>query len=101
MVTINAQSIPAEVADVCRAYHVRRLSLFGSAARGELRPDSDIDLLVEYETGFTPSLFKLADLSEKLRPVFGGREIDLVLPTEIHWFIRSKVLESARTVYEG
>ena len=87
--------------DICRTFRVRRLSVFGSIARGEQRPDSDVDLLVEYESGFTPSLFRVVELSEKLRPVFGGRNVDLVLPAEVHWFIRDQVLNSAQTIYEG
>ncbi len=49
-------------AEFCRANGVRRLALFGSALRGELRPDSDIDLLVEFEPGRTPGLLRLAAL---------------------------------------
>jgi predicted nucleotidyltransferase len=90
----------AAISDVCRAYHVRWLAVFGSFARKESRPDSDVDLLVEYETGFTPSFFKLGALSEALRPIFGGREIDLILPGDLHWFIRDQVIESAKTLYE-
>jgi predicted nucleotidyltransferase len=87
--------------DICRTYHVRHLSVFGSFARGEQRPDGDVDLLVEYETGFTPSFFRVVELSEKLRPVFGGRDVDLVIPADLHWFIRDQVLNSAQTIYEG
>ena len=99
--TLDLQSNPSTLADICRTFGVRRLSVFGSAARGELRPESDVDLLVEYKAGITPSFFKLVDLSEQLRPIFGGRNIDLVLPSELHWFIRDQVLDSARSVYEG
>jgi predicted nucleotidyltransferase len=97
---LDLTKIPAELPDVCRAHHVRRLRVFGSAARGDLRGDSDVDLLVDYEPGYTPSFFKIAQLSEKLRPVFAGREIDLILPDELHWYIRDQVLNSARTIYE-
>jgi len=99
MVSTQLKSISSEVAGVCRRHHVRRLSLFGSALRDELRPDSDVDLLVEFERGFTPSFFKLADLSDQLRPFFDGREIDLVLPGDLHWFIRDQVCDSPRAVY--
>jgi uncharacterized protein len=85
---------------ICRAYRVQRLRVFGSVARGEPTPDSDADLLVDFENGYTPSLFRLVELSERLRPVFGGRKVDLAVPADLHWFIRDQVLASARTVYE-
>jgi predicted nucleotidyltransferase len=88
------------IGDICRTHHVRRLAVFGSFARQEPRPDSDVDLLVEFENGFAPSFFSLGALSEALRSVFEGREIDLVLPGDLHWFIRDQILASARTLYE-
>jgi hypothetical protein len=85
---------------LCPTYDVRRLAIFGSVSRGEQRPRSDVDLLVEYQSGFTPSLFKMTELCENLRAVFGGRQVDLVLPSELHWFIRDQVLSSAQTIYD-
>ena len=58
----------------CRRHGVRRLRLFGSAVRNELRPDSDIDLLVEFEPGRTPGLLGVANLELELQDV-GGRGI--------------------------
>ncbi|MGD0464450.1 MAG: nucleotidyltransferase family protein [Tepidisphaeraceae bacterium] len=86
---------------VCREYHVQKLAVFGSVARGEARANSDIDLLVVYEPGFTPTLFDLATLSEVLRPLFGGRDVDLVRPDDLHWFIKNRVIQSAQAIYEG
>jgi uncharacterized protein len=100
MVSINLQSLPQAVSEICEQYHVRRLCLFGSALRGELRPESDVDLLVEYESVFTPSFFKLVPLARNLSPFFDGRPIDLVLPDDLHWFIRDDILDSARPIYE-
>lgn len=90
----------AALSSICRTHHVRCLAIFGSFAREELRPNSDVDLLVEYEVEFTPTFFQLSELSEALRPIFGGRDIDLILPTELHWFIRDQVIHSAKTIYE-
>ncbi len=56
----------------CRANGVRRLGVFGSALRGELQPDTDIDLLVEFEPGHTPGLLRLAGLELELRRCSGG-----------------------------
>lgn len=59
------------------AHHISRLVLFGSAARGELRPDSDIDLLVEFEAGRVPSLGGMVELQEALSRLFAGRKVDV------------------------
>jgi hypothetical protein len=97
-----AETIDAVKLDsICRAHRVRHLAIFGSMLRGESRPDSDVDLLVEYDRGFTPTFFGLVKLSEDLRPLFGGRQVDLALPADLHWFIRNQVIHSARTIYEG
>jgi len=60
-----------KLADFCKRNHIRKLSVFGSAVRGELLPDSDIDLLVEFEQDLTPGLFSIVrmemELAEELR----------------------------------
>ncbi len=45
-----------EITEFCRRHHIRRLSLFGSVLTGDFRPDSDVDVLVEFEEGHTPGL---------------------------------------------
>ncbi len=62
---------------LCRRYRVRALRLFGSAAVGRDRDDSDVDLLVEFVPGQAPSAFEVVDLQESLSHVFGGRPVDL------------------------
>jgi predicted nucleotidyltransferase len=66
-----------QIADLCRRYQVREMALFGSAARGELRPDSDIDVLVELEPDHHLGLFEFDDLQAHLTRIF-GRKVDLV-----------------------
>ncbi|MEE8339197.1 MAG: nucleotidyltransferase domain-containing protein [Xanthomonadales bacterium] len=58
-------------------YHIRRLDLFGSAARGELKEDSDIDLLVEFEKDKAPSLGGMVKLQDDLSALFGRRMVDV------------------------
>ena len=65
------------LAEICRRYHVKELSVFGSAARGELRPESDIDLLVDFLPDARIGLFELWDLGEELERLL-GRRVDLV-----------------------
>jgi predicted nucleotidyltransferase len=88
------------LATVCRRYGVRRLQLFGSTARGEDRPDSDVDLLVEYEPGHVETLENMTVLEDELSVLFDGRPIDMAKPKDVHWYIREDVLASARVLYE-
>jgi predicted nucleotidyltransferase len=68
---------PERLMALCRRWKICKLSLFGSAARGEARPDSDVDLLIEYEPGADWSLLDTARLRAELAELF-GRPIDLV-----------------------
>ena len=88
----------AKLADLCRRYQVRELSLFGSAARGEMRPDSDIDLLVEFLPGAEVDLVDYAGLMLDLSKLL-GRKVDLVSKNGLKPLIRNSVLEEARLVY--
>jgi len=67
----------AALLKLVQRYHIRRLVLFGSAARGELKPDSDIDLLVEFKNGQAPSLGGMVELQDAFINLFGGRKVDL------------------------
>ncbi|MGH3907407.1 MAG: nucleotidyltransferase family protein [Pseudonocardiaceae bacterium] len=84
----------------CRANGVRRLGLFGSALRGELRPDSDIDLLVEFEPGHTPGLLRLAGLELELEALL-GQEVDLRTQADLSRHFRDDVSASARVLYDA
>ena len=63
----------------CRRYGVRVLSVFGSATRADFRPDSDVDVLVEFEPREAPGLFHLVEMKEELESIF-GRPVDLATP---------------------
>jgi len=94
-----AVAFPVEkIAEVCRRFQVRRLSVFGSAARGEQRPDSDIDLLVDFEPGSRVGFLKLAEVAEALTEVL-GRQVDLVPEDGLKPLIRPHVLAEARLLY--
>ncbi len=91
-------AIPSEaIASFCRKHHIRKLALFGSALRDDFGPDSDIDLLVEFESGHVPGLrfFALQDeLSEIL-----GRHVDLNTPQDLSVYYRDQVLAEAEPLY--
>lgn len=54
-----------QIAQFCERHHIRRLSLFGSVLRGDFGPQSDIDVLVEFESGHVPGFFRLFDMEEE------------------------------------
>lgn len=90
---------PAELPDYCRQHHVRRLSLFGSHAKGSARADSDIDLLVEFDGGMAPGLIGLAAMESELSALMGGRKIDLRTPQELSHHFRDQVVADAVVQY--
>ena len=90
--------IPEEkIAEICRRYQVREMSVFGSAARGELRPDSDIDVLVEFlpEAAVGWDFFRL---EEELSELF-GRRADLGTKRSLKPWVKRNVLRDARVIY--
>jgi uncharacterized protein len=91
---------PADrVAEFCKRNRIRKLSLFGSALRDDFRPDSDIDLLVEFQTGAAPSLFDLARMERELSAILSGRKVDLRTPKELSRYFRDEVLSTASVQY--
>jgi predicted nucleotidyltransferase len=90
------------LAVVCRKYGVKRMSLYGSAARNELRPDSDVDLLVEFNRSSKTTYFDFARLQDELSPLFGKREVHLAGPEILeNPYRRKTILPDLRTLYEA
>jgi predicted nucleotidyltransferase/predicted transcriptional regulator len=88
----------SRLAELCRRYRIRRLSLFGSVLRDDFGPDSDVDVLVEFEPGHTPGL-AMADIEDQLAALFGGRRADVVTEQSLHPLVRDQVLASAVVQY--
>ena len=86
--------------EFCEANHIRKLSIFGSAIRDQLGPDSDIDLLVEFEEGRTPGLFSIVRMEMELGAVL-GRKVDLRTPQDLSQYFRDEVARSARLQYQS
>jgi uncharacterized protein len=87
-----------QITEICRRYHVRELMLFGSALRDDFRPDSDFDLLVEFEPDAPIGLIELGNMEGDLEDLF-GRKVDLVPKQGLKPLIRDNVLNSAEPVY--
>jgi hypothetical protein len=90
------------VADFCRRHRIRELALFGSVLREDFRPDSDVDILVEFEPEAHHGLFALARMQSELEEIL-GRGVDLVERSAIensrNYIRRKAILSSAETVY--
>ena len=89
----------ARLADLCRRHRIRRLSLFGSVLKGTARPDSDVDLLVEFEPAAAPGLLGLAAIESELSQLLGGRRVDLRTPQELSPYFREEVEHSAEVQF--
>lgn len=86
------------IADFCRKYHIRKLSLFGSVLSENFGPDSDIDVLVEFEPGQVVGLLRIATMEIELSQLL-GRKADLRTPEDLSRYFRQQVLESAEVEY--
>lgn len=81
-----------DVLRIASSYGARNVRIFGSAARGEVGAESDVDFLVELEAG--RSLLDLVGLWQDLEELL-GRKVDVVEPEGLHWYIRDRVLKEA------
>ena len=81
------------LAELARRYHIKQLALFGSAARGELTPSSDVDLLVEFEQGKAPSLGGMTAINNAFSSLFGGRKVDIATPAILNNPYRRREIE--------
>ena len=92
--------LPIEaIADFCRKHHIRRLAIFGSALTDRFRPDSDVDVLAEFEPAKTPGFALVsveAELSETL-----GRKVDLITIASLKPRVRSRVTSQAEAIYSA
>lgn len=86
------------LATLCRRHRVTELSLFGSALRGDLTPESDIDLLVTYAQGETVTFSRLARFGREAEAIL-GRQVDVVPRAGLKESIREEVLASSRVLY--
>ena len=85
------------IAEFCRLHHIRRLALFGSVLRADFGPESDVDVLVEFEPGHVPGLAFLS-MEEELSKML-GRKVDLNTPGFLSPYFRDRVLSEAEIQY--
>ena len=89
---------PKRLKDFCRKHHIKKLSLFGSVLRNDYRPDSDIDVLVEFTPGHTPG-FEIVTIQNELALLL-GRPVDIRTGGDLSRYFRDNVIKEARVKYE-
>ena len=87
-----------KIAGFCRRHHIRKLCLFGSALREDFTPESDVDVLVEFEAEATPGLFRFVGMERELSEMI-GRNVDLNTPQCLSKYFRDKVVAQAEVVH--
>jgi len=93
-------AIPKDtIADFCRRHRIRRLALFGSVLRDDFGPESDVDVLVEFEPDTNVGFFKLYDLEQELSQILGGRKVEINTPRSLSKYFRDTVDAEAETLY--
>jgi len=83
------------VAAFCRKHHLAKLALFGSVLTDRFGPESDVDVLFEYDPDHAPSLFDVGRMEEELGEIL-GRKADMHMPQELSRYFRDKVLRTAQ-----
>lgn len=90
---------PTALAELCRQHGIRKLSLFGSTLKGTARPDSDVDLLVEFFPEARPTLLDMAQIEIELSQLLGGRKVDLRTAEDLSRYFRDEVVRTAEPQY--
>ena len=101
MVYSLEHKLPKEkLIDFCKRNHINKLCVFGSAIRGNLQPDSDIDILVEFEQDHTPGLFSIVRMEIELAHKL-GRKVDIRTPEDLSQYFRDEVVRNAEVQYQA
>ena len=97
---LPALSVTTEqIAEFCRKHHIRWLAVFGSVLRDDFGPESDVDVLVEFEPGHMPGLAFVA-MADELEEII-GRRVDFLTPNMLSRWMRPHVMNEARLLYDA
>lgn len=94
----NIDLSKVKIADFCKRHYIRKLSVFGSFLTEGFRPDSDIDLLVEFHPDHIPGLIRLTGMENELSSIL-GRKVDIRTAEDLSRYFRQQVVESAEVQY--
>ena len=86
--------------DVCKRWHITKLSVFGSALRDDFGPENDVDVLIEFDPEHIPG-WEIVDVGDDLSRVFGGRYVDMVFPESVLPRLKDRILGNAVVQYES
>jgi len=89
-----------KLAEFCIKNHIKKLSVFGSAIRGQLTPESDIDLLVEFDHRHVPGLFSIVKMEMELTDML-GRKVDMRTFEDLSQYFRNEVAKNAEVQYQS
>jgi predicted nucleotidyltransferase len=89
-----------QIADFCKKNHIKKFAFFGSVLLDDFRPDSDIDILIDLESGAPIGLFEMADMELELSDMI-NRKVDLRTPQDLSKYFRNKVVEESKVLYES
>lgn len=93
-------NIPKDkVAEFCRRNRIRRLALFGSVLRDDFGPESDVDVLVEFEPDARVGFFELYDMEQEIARLLGGRKVDLNTSKSLSKYFRDEIMQEAEEQY--
>ena len=91
--------LPQErIKEFCKRHHIRKLSLFGSALRDDFSPESDLDILVEFDPAHIPGFIRLAGMEIELTEIL-GRKVDMRTAQDLSRYFRDEVLNSSKVQY--
>ena len=97
---INGVNFPEDrIADFCRRHGVAKLSVFGSILHDDFRPDSDVDILVEFDPEHRPGMVRLYEVEQELAALCGGHRVDLINPKFLNPRIRDRILAEAEVQF--
>ncbi len=96
--TENIKITELEIEKFCKKHHIKKFSFFGSVLGNNFNPDSDIDVLVEFEAGRVVGFFRLTEIEQELSEIFGTK-VDLRTPAELSRYFRQAALDSAEVQY--
>jgi predicted nucleotidyltransferase len=88
-----------QLADFCRRNHIAKLSFFGSVLSDDFTAESDIDVLIDFESGHTPGLLRMARLERELSTLLHNRKVDIRTAQDLSRYFRQQVLATAQVQY--
>ena len=98
MMSLNITVNQEQIADFCRRHHIRKFAFFGSVLRNDFHPDSDVDVLVEFEPDYRLGLFELIRMQREFSEMI-GREADFRTPEDIGRYMRDRVIAESEVQY--